>query len=150
MVAFKPVSWQPNEPISKDKLSQMTENDQFLFENTANMVYRDVAGNRTTTSLKLIAGVATMGASNGSTGAVNVNYGGEFDSGIAPIITTGTIITSISDYQVSFTLRGNGTALPNDAGFQFVLNTPGKVLTGSVYIHYMALGISSRISAAPE
>lgn len=150
MAVFKPIAWQPNEPISKNKLSQMVENDQYLFENTANMVYRDLTGIRTATSLKLIAGVFGIAATNGSTGAWNVSYAGEFDSGIAPIITTGTIITSMSDYQAGVNIRGHGSALPNDAGFQAVLDSPGKILTGSVYLHYMALGISSRISAAPE
>lgn len=133
----------------------MAENEQFLFDNTANMVYRDVSRIRTTTGLKLIAGVASIGVGAGQSKSVNVDYAGEFDTGIAPIITTGLIVTNSNEHESTLTIRGRGSTLPNDSGFQFRFEmrraaTADQRVKGTLYCHYMALGVSSRVTAAPE
>ena len=155
MVEFRPVAWQPDDDLSMDKLNQMNQNDQYLFDNTANMVYRDVSRIRTTTGLKLIAGVVTIGVGLGQSKSVNVDYAGEYDTGIAPIITTGLIVTNSNEHDSSLTIRGRGTTLPNDAGFQFRWEmrknlVENQCVKGTLYCHYMALGVSSRVMAAPE
>lgn len=155
LVAFRPVAWNPKDPATKAKLTQMAENDQYLFENTANMVYRDLSGIRTTTGLKLIAGVATIGPQSKQSATVNINYSGEFDSGISPIITTGLVATNSNEYPSTITIAGLGSTMPDDSGFQFrwELRQSAKAnqkQKGTVYCHYMALGIFSRVMAAPE
>lgn len=155
MVEFRPVAWQPNDDLSMDKLNQMNQNDQYLFDNTANMVYRDVSLIRTTTGLKLISGIATIGVGSGQSRSVNVDYSGEFDTGISPIITTGLIVTNSNEHESTLTIRGRGTTLPNDSGFQFRFemrrsSKADQKVKGTLYCHYMALGVSSRVTAAPE
>lgn len=155
MAQFVPVSWQPNESIGKDKLDQMTENDKYLFENTANMTYRSLGNARTTTSLKLIAGVVSIGPGKTQSGAVNVRYAGEFNTGVTPIVTTGLVVTNANDHFSLLTIRGIGTSLPNDSGFQFRWETRKDVAAqrkryGTVYCNYMAMGIQTRVMAAPE
>lgn len=138
-----------------DKLNQMSENDKFLFENTANMTYYSLGKVRTTTSLKLVAGVVSLAAARSQSGAVNVSYAGEFNSNTSPIVTTGLVVTNANDHFSLVTIRGLNTSLPSDSGFQFRWETrkgsaAQRKRFGTVYCNYMALGVYTRVMAAPE
>lgn len=156
MASFRVVSWQPNELASRAKLEQLSENDKFLFENTANMTYYSLGKVRTTTSLKLVAGVVSLAPAKSQSGAVNVSYAGEFNSNTSPIVTTGLVVTNANDHFSLLTIRGlGGKTLPTDSGFQFRWETrkgsaSQRKRFGTVYCNYMALGVYTRVTAAPE
>ena len=155
LASFRVVSWQPHELTSLDKFNQLSENDKYLFENTAHMTYYSLGRVRTTTSLKLVAGVVSMAPAKTQSGSVNVSYAGEFNSNTSPIVTTGLVVTNANDHFSLLTIRGLGTSLPSDSGFQFRWETrkgsaAQRKRFGTVYCNYMALGVYTRVTAAPE
>lgn len=150
MSDFVPVSFQPHETIDKAKLDQFSANQQYLFDYMPAMTYKNP--NKRDNGLKIVAGVGYIGPGTGQSKSVNVSYAGEFATGCAPIITTGTIVTNSNEHESTVTIRGNGTTLPNENGFQarFEMRRLAKAdqrVKGAVYVHYMAMGYFSDVTA---
>lgn len=137
---YKPITWGPLEPIFKDKLNQMTNNDQWLFENTPRMFYNWNV--KKTSGVKLAAGVARIGASKSHVGQTTIYFGNYFSPGCRPIITTGLLTPKATRYHIAF--RGIGSLFPDHRGFTVIaaanLAVQVNRIESTIYIPWHAVG----------
>lgn len=138
---YRVVSWQPLDLITTDNVGQMSNNEQWLYENTPRSWYTAFGVNQTE-GVRIVAGTALITARKADSGSKAVYFGNQFTSGCRPIVTTG-INSSIRRIEV--TLGGIGQFFPSDVGFTVyayvnAIDKKKNILTSNVYVHYQALG----------
>lgn len=141
--SWNPVSWQPNEVITDEKMQQLSDNVQYLKDNTPRAVYATDDGMKRANGVVIIGGITLITPRQADNAMVRVNFGSTFASGCNPIITTGMI--NNFQTQVFTRLTGIGRARPDHTGFEAhvkVLAEKDKndKISNNIYIHYTALG----------
>lgn len=139
---YKAVTW-GDEPVYKDKLNQMTNNEQWLFENAPTVQF-NTYGIKRTNGMKIMAGIAVIPASKASSGLATFNFGTFFSSGCKPVIVTGTQPTG-SQMRFHVLVKGIDGYYPDHRGAVFIagadsLNTKLNVMSSKVYVHFIAIG----------
>lgn len=146
---FSSVSW-GDEAITPNKLNQMANNDNWLYDNTPRMYY-NAWGIRRNSGLVVAGGVARVGATKAAYSHVNVNFGTYFASGSKPIITTG--VMTGPQGRLSIIVRGptggaTTTDGPDHTGFSIWVY-PNNIVAASnyiqqdVYINWISMGLSA-------
>ena len=115
---YKSVSWGV-EPISKDKLNQMANNDQWLFENTPRMMY-NARGVKKTSGVKILAGIALAPASKTTVTSVAVYFGSFFSQGCTPVVVA-TPVHASGRTRMHTIVKGIGTGYPDHRGVTLVV-----------------------------
>lgn len=136
------VYWNDPDPMSTDKLNQMANNEQWLFENTPRVFY-NASGATRSSGVKILAGMATIAASQTPNATGSVNFGTFFSTGCVPIITTG--ILSYPRGRITCAVRGIGTFWPDNRGFEVRIGSTEEIyandkIDATVYINYIAIG----------
>lgn len=130
---YKPTSWALGEQISKEKLNQMTSNDQYLFENQPNAFY-NAHGIKKTTGLKIMAGMVFIKSGKGKHYTAECYFGNFFSVGCMPVIVTGQTIQKQS--RIHCITRGvQGSYWPDHRGFTAVVDSD-ELTTKTNYFHY--------------
>lgn len=140
---YKPMTW-GDEPTSSDKLQQMVNNTQHVYENMPRMQYYTYSI-RKTTGIKLMSGIAVVPANNRDWSIVRVEFGTWFTPGCKPVITTGTQLTGGKPrWQVY--IKGIGTYYPDHRGMEVGVGadywgtTVKNIVDQRVFIHWTAVG----------
>lgn len=143
-VSFKNVTWGTGDHFWKGKLSQMAQNDQWLFENTPRINYNAWGVNKTG-GVRILAGIALVTKRTGRGGNVAVSFGSFFSPGCKPIITVG--INNLAQLVNSnYNLMGPGSAtVPDHRGFRIAAYTTDAVasrnkITHGIYFNWIAVG----------
>lgn len=130
---YKPTSWSLGEQITREKLNQMTSNDQYLFENQPNAFY-NAHGIKKTTGLKIMAGYTVIRGGKSRHYEREVYFGNFFSVGCKPIIVTGLVIQKQS--RIHCILRGlRGEYWPDHRGFTAVVDAD-EINPKTNYFHY--------------
>lgn len=138
---FVPMSWN-GEPVSTDKLNQMCNNSQYLFDRSPRIRY-SVSGITRDTGLKVIAG-KTAFAPDTTHDYVNVPiyFGSYFTAGSHPSVTATVEIVGGS-WRKYVSIQGLSGSEIDQTGFvaQVVAkeNTLTNVLQGG-WVHWQAVG----------
>ena len=140
---YAPTSWSDNEPILTDKLRQMSNNDQYLFEQLST-VYYNANAIKKTSGMKIMASTVSVSPNLSSpNGMATFYFGTFFTVGCKPMV-----IASINSYpQGRFHLntRGIGTFWPDHRGFEVriaadELNTANNKIYNRVWVMFIAMG----------
>lgn len=152
---FKAITWTTGDPITKDKMDAMANNDIWLKENSPRAHYSKVPGDEEYESgLVLVSGRAYVPRRMyDAIGRANVYFGSAFLPTTRPQVTTGIVSDTTPNFWVI--LNGlPGVFLPDYRGFQLALEIetpatrPRKVrgrtqtnpLARSTYVCWQALG----------
>lgn len=140
---YQPVSWN-GETLSNSKLQQMTNNDQWLFENSARIRY---SVNQITKDggVKVMAGKSPYGISDTSAVYVDVYFGGFFSAG-CHVAVTASLETGTGLGRKQVTIVGFGGEV-DSRGFRAAVYTDEVRLDGSPpkietsgFVHWLAVG----------
>lgn len=133
---YKPVSWN-GEPISNDKLKQMANNEQWLFENAARLRY-SVNGLTRDAGIKVIVGKTPYTASSIQHVYLDIYFGSFFSAASRPIVNCTVETTGLGRKDVSIT--GFGGEL-DYRGFRAAVYTDeAPVIDSNGWLHWMAVG----------
>lgn len=141
MSEYVPMSWN-GEPINTDKLNQMCNNSQYLFDRSPRIRYQ-ASGLIRDTGLKVISG-KTPFAPDSSHDFVNVPiyFGSFFTSGSHPVVTA-TIEIVGGSWRKYVSIQGLAGQEIDQTGFMAQVvaheNPVQNVMTGG-WIHWTAVG----------
>lgn len=142
---YKPISWSPNEAITRAKLNQMTSNDQWMFENFPRIKY-EAFGVKRTSAMKIATGIRSFSKSKYTMVFGRVYFGGFFSTGCRPVVVS-TPLTRNGQRRLYTVNDGIGTNLhPDHRGFAIgLINNPinpkSKLgITYTTYVHWIAVG----------
>lgn len=140
---YRPVTW-TDETVSANKLAQMANNDQWLFENGAKFRYTSNGLTRDS-GLKIIAGKTPYGITGADAYGVLVYFGSFFSSGCKPIVTA-TIEHSggwMRKYVSIRSLSGMGSEVDH-RGMYMEFSTHERTVTNNIeaggWFHWQAIG----------
>lgn len=133
---YKPISWNQQELITDDKMAQIANNSQWLFENTPRTNYTAFGVNRAS-GVKIACGIMAMGAVKSVTHTKPVYFGNFFSAACHPIVTTG--LTTVGLRKVFTVVTGLGALHPDQRGFQITCEGMAK-LERSFYVTWQAMG----------
>jgi hypothetical protein len=136
---YKPVSWSPNELITEDKLDQIANNSQWLFENTPRVSYNAFNLNRTT-GVKIACGTVLFNGSKTAYQTKPVYFSNFFSAASKPIVTTGVISFQRRTFVVT---NGFGVYSPDSRGFEMIVeceSTSVNKIERDFYVSWMAMG----------
>lgn len=135
---YQPTSW-TSEPVTQAKLQQMSNNDQWLFENMPKIRYTN-SGIIKDTGVKMIVGKTPFAASTINVTHVTVNFGNFFSPGCHPIVTA-TIEAGVNAASVARThavLFGNGNIA---TGFDAAIaGDTYRYISNGGWLHWQAVG----------
>lgn len=139
---YTTVSWNDMEITSTDKLNQMTNNDQWLFENTPRAYY-NTTGVARSSGVKILAGIATLAPVATSYTSLQISFGTFFTTGCVPVCTLGLMTYPRFRMSVSFT--GIGQVQPDSRGINVRVASTEPISTNqkidnTVQINYIAIG----------
>lgn len=134
---YVPVSW-GDEPVYNDKLNQMCNNEQWLFENSPRMFYNSF-GLKKTSGVKIMAGILTLPVGNRRIRSGLFYFGSFFSSGSRPIVVVGVNPHS-GGAEYSVTLRGVSNGSIDYRGFRGTIISGLPSDPGIMYIHFIAAG----------
>lgn len=139
---YKPISWYDNDPLFTDKLNAMTNNDQWLFENSASMYYNAYSLKRTT-GIKIACGMTLIPSAKSSWASALVYFGDFFSAGCHPVIVTGLVHQW--EIRIHHGVRGIGTMHPDQRGFTISVSTDIPTATSNYiskffYVSWIAMG----------
>lgn len=142
MANFEIVDWSDGD-ITTEKLDQLNENDQFLYDNTPDIHY-EFDSIVKVEDIKIWAGYVVLPASGNSSTRKEVYFpNGFFSNGATPIINAQLIARSYA--RLFLDLRGlGGKTHPNHQGFVAEAHFPdsetGSRFNESVVLHCQAIG----------
>lgn len=116
---YRAVSWEPLDLVGDDKMDQLANNIQYVYENTPRIKYTTPEGIRRFEGIKIASGRVVIPKKPKSDAAsIAVRFGNFFSPGCEPNVTTGLNLPVHIPVTVSF--RGfEGTGLiPDHNGFQ--------------------------------
>lgn len=134
---YVPTSW-GDEPIFTDKLNQMCNNDQWLFENSPRMYYNGY-GVKKPSGIKIMGGILVLARSPNRYQTGTYNFGTFFSAGCKPIVTTG-INPQGSLSSPSLTITGVSSNIIDYRGFHAMISAGSISNPTSTYIHFIAMG----------
>lgn len=140
---YKPTTW-GDEPVFTDKLNQMANNEQWLYENTPRMMF-SAWGIKRTSGVKVLAGIAICQGNQALWSPTSVNFGTFFSSGCKPVVVTGTQPTS-SKWRYHTIIKGIGTYYPDHRGIEIHVGadyygtSTRNTVDSRVYVHYVVIG----------
>lgn len=122
----------------------MTSNDQWLFENSANLYY-DGYGIKKNTAIKVMASILVISPTNTPYASGIFNFGTFFSSGSRPVVVIS--INPISSVRNRFDMvfRGIGMPSPDYRGFAVSLaaseqSAATDIIADPVYVNFIAMG----------
>lgn len=90
---YRPVGWNDNEPTFTEKLRQMVQNEQWLFENTVRMTYNHEGLEvRRSEGMKIASGVKPIIVNGSSQYIVPVEFGNFFSTACNPVVVVGGVV----------------------------------------------------------
>ncbi len=138
---YKATSWQDNEPIFTSKLNQMTNNDQWLYENTPRMMYTAYNQKRTE-GLKVACGYLLCQPAANGIQQHTVQFPNFFSEACTPIVITGLMHNG--EVRLHHGIRGINQQYPDHRGFEILGNVDvtGKWtrMTKIFWIPWIAMG----------
>jgi hypothetical protein len=140
---FAPLTWNDNEPLFMEKLNQMANNEQYLFENMPKMYY-NAHGVKKSTGVRILSSVVGIPANSKSpNGSARYYFGNFFSSGCRPLV-----VASVNSYpqgRYHLNTRGIDTFWPDHRGFEAriaadELNPKNNKISATVWIPFVAIG----------
>lgn len=143
VTSYSAVSWQPSEIITDEKMSQFSDNVQWVKDNTPRSYYATTSGLKRSNGIVILGGIALITPREQSFATVNVNFGSTFATGCEPVITTG--IVNGFQTRVFCRLAGRGRVKPDHTGFEATVQVAANIaennkILNNIYVHYQALG----------
>lgn len=137
---FRAINWAPNELIGEDKMDQLANNTQWLYENTPRTLYTLPGGLKRPDGIRISSGKALITRRNAANAAVNVYFSNFFSARCEPVVTTG--IVSNDAVQVFAVINGLGSTLnPTSSGFQVQVRLAASPkIKRSFYVSWHAMG----------
>ena len=140
---YKPTTWSDSEPIDVMKLQQMTNNDQWLFENTPRMKYYG-AGTKTA-GVKVLGSRLLLTPRTTATGTADIYFGGFFSVGCTPIVTASV---SSTNWQRRWFVAVNsmtGNTVPDHNGARITVTSAevaaaNQKIAANLYLNVQAIG----------
>lgn len=138
MNEFVPMSWN-GEPISTDKLNQMCNNTQYLFDRSPRIRYA-TNGITRDTGLKVLAGKTSYPTVQANYVYLPVYFGSFFSSGCRPVVVA-TVEAPFGGHRNRVMVYGfNGVEI-DQTGFQAVVTTEAVPTLGpGGWVHWSAVG----------
>ena len=136
---YKPISWSPQELVSDDKMAQLANNSQWLFENTPRTNY-NAYGVARATGVKIACGVQIIAASKAPTQTRPVYFNNFFSAACHPVVTTGIIGFQRKIFVI---LNGFGVLHPDQRGFEITVEAESATVNKierAFYVTWMAMG----------
>jgi hypothetical protein len=139
---YKAVSW-GNEPVAQDKLNTMTNNDQWLYENTPRISY-STYGIKRTSGIKILAGIVVVPKSSTLNSSASADFGTFFSAGCKPVIVA-TVQRTSARGRYHLVIQGINSYYPDSQGFKVAIaadevNVANNVIDTTPYVHYIAIG----------
>jgi len=144
---YSPVAWNDGQELELDKLKQMGNNEQFLFENMPRMTYRGTINKNG--GLRIAAGRAVMSPANDRGSATKqVNFGSFFTPGCQPIVVAnGRSEGGVYGSKKLISITGLGRSDPDHRGVTFFYHTmenanapiQARTVRGGI-IYWIAIG----------
>lgn len=139
---YNPVSWN-GEPITTDKLNQMCNNTQFIFDRTPRVRYTNEKLVRDQ-SIKVLAGKTAYAQSDEDNEWVTISFGNFFSAGCVPVVTA---TAEPLGYFRRMAIAVSGLDFNNldNSGFQAIVWN-GEVAASNIkidstgWIHWVAVG----------
>lgn len=139
---YRPTSWSDTEPAHTAKLNQMSQNDQWLFENTPRMRY-SAHGIQREQGLKIAAGIKMIVADQNNQHIVTVDFGSFFSSACYPVVVVGGTINRQTVRCHTGARALSGLQIDN-RGFEIIAaadNAPySDYMTSNYYVPWIAMG----------
>lgn len=139
---FVPMSWN-GEPISQDKLNQMCNNTQWLYDRSPRIRY-SISGLTRDTGLKVLSGKTAFSADPSHDGLyVDTYFGSYFSSGCHPAVTA--TIEPIGGHQRKYaSIMGLAGSEIDQTGFRTAVVSIEAGVTSAIdaggWIHWTAVG----------
>lgn len=133
---YKPVAWTEG-PLQVSKLQQMADNDQWLFENGARMLYYAHGISRATGN-KMLCGFMLFPAYQLQLQSATQYFPNFFSAGCQPVVTAS--LYSIGLKKVHLMLTGIGRDLPDHRGFAAYLSTDDNTSSTNYFHSVTRLG----------
>ena len=139
---YKAITW-GDEPITSTKLAQMTNNDQWLFENMPSAFY-NASGVVKSGGIKVYGGRVSFPAANVVVQKKEVYFGGRFSTGCSPVVSVGMTGGVYSRKQCI--VNGlNGKDVPDATGFLLTVmvwepNAYSNTFRSTCYVDFIAIG----------
>lgn len=142
---YKPVLFGINDPVDKDKLNQVVNNVQYVYENMPRIQY-NTYGIKKATSVKLLAGISSVKPSQSLWATNQIDFGSYFTAGCKPVIVTGTQPTT-GRLRYHVVIKGLGGSYYPDhrgavicVGADYYGTSSKNVVDTTVYVHYLVIG----------
>ncbi len=137
VVPYKSVSWSDNEPIFTSKLNQMTNNDQWLFENTPRMLY-SAFDQRRAEGVKIASGLLACNPDPNGIQQHVVYFGSFFSESCTPVVVTG--LMHQGEVRITFGVKGIGQTYVDHRGFEILGGTIQRPFVKAFWIPWIAVG----------
>jgi hypothetical protein len=136
---YKPISWNARELISDDKMAQLANNSQWLFENTPRTNY-NAYGVARATGVKIACGIQIFAASKVAYQTRPVYFNNFFSAAAHPVVTTGIIGFQRRIFCI---INGLGVLHPDNRGFEITVEAESasvNKIERAFYVTWMAMG----------
>lgn len=139
---YKAVNWQDDEPVFTNKLNVMTQNDQWLFENTPRMLYTGF-NQRRTEGMKIASGILLCNPNPYGVQQHVVYFGSFFSEACTPVVVTG--LMHQGEVRITFGVKGIGQTYVDHRGFEILggainHNANWKAMTKQFWVTWIAVG----------
>lgn len=144
VTSFVGVQWQPLDIIDETKMRRMSDNIQYVHDNTPRTLWNAGKANARKQGIKIISGRGTIAkAPKKSNARVTVGFGNFFSPGCQPQITTG--IMSPVQQNIFCTFRGRNRLEPDHNGVILEIEIGEKDkeksrIARTFAVHYIAMG----------
>lgn len=142
--SFVGVQWQPLDIIDDDKMRQLSDNIQYVHDETPRALFNAGRAGGRKQGVKIASGYATIPrAPKKAAASVTVGFASFFSPGCRPKITTG--IMSPTKQNIYVTFRGRNKLEPDSTGVIFEVEIGEKDkeksrIGHSFAIHWIAMG----------
>ena len=137
---FRPISWNENDLISPDKMGQLANNAQWLFENKPNVNY-NAHSVRRTIGVKIMCGITTFTTSVYGSQTRPVYFSNFFSTGSKPIVTTGIVSFQRKIHVIH---NGFGVMFPDHRGMEIIVECSDannkRRIERTFWVTWMAMG----------
>lgn len=137
---FRPISWAPLELVTEDKLDQIANNAQWLFENDVRGTY-SAQGVRRAEGIKIMGSIVTFPASADGVQTKSIYFNNFFSTGCKPVVTTGVVSFQLRTFIIT---SGLGVMFPDYRGFDITclcLDSANKSrIERTFYVQWIAMG----------
>ena len=142
-MTYKAVNFTPNEIIGGNKIRQISDNSDWLRDNTPRAMYSLPGGLMRAQGIKIASGRAIISKRNRDSAVVEVRFGNFFTTRCEPNITTGII--SQGQTRIFCNISGIGRLVPDHRGFQVGVNVDATKkkkdkISKSIYVAWSAMG----------